>query len=181
IGAGTVSVGPRNVPPPCGFGCAVTQIDRALDIDPTGAGISVRLSDVFLLSTGTFGMVTIDEGGAIRNRGTLVVADSTVLGEAVARGGGVFSIGPLRVGRSHIAGLASSGAGISALDPLDVIDTTIAPLFTSSLNGDGISAAGPVTLVNTTVSGNRDGVIVAGSATLVNSTISGNTGGGIVA
>src|SRR5262249_33592012 len=39
----------------------------------------------------------------------------------------------------------------------------------------------PVTLVNSTVSGNRDGVIVADSATLVNSTISGNTGGGIVA
>src|SRR5262249_43556299 len=102
IGARTVIVGPFSVHPPCGLGCAVTQIDRALDIDPAGAGISVRLSGVFLQSIGTFA-VMIDEGGAIRNRGTLVVADSTVFGDAVARGGGIFSIGPLRVERSHVS------------------------------------------------------------------------------
>src|SRR5262249_15367155 len=50
--------------------------------------------------------------------------------------------------------------------------------------GGGISAAGPVSLVRSTVSGNTastGGGLAADAATLVNSTISGNTGGGIVA
>jgi CSLREA domain-containing protein len=181
VGAGAASTfihsAVRVQPPPCGFfGCVATQIDRAFDIDPAGAGISVRLSGVTLSQ---FGIPAIEEGGAIRNRGTLVVADSMLRGPGVARGGGIFSIGPLRVERSDVG---FAGAGISALGPLEVVDSTVSNriFFFGSL-GDGINAAGPVTLTNTTVSGNKGGVIVAGSATLVNSTISGNTSGGIVA
>jgi CSLREA domain-containing protein len=175
-GARTVILGPARLlqPPPCGWGiCFAAQIDRAFDIDPAGAGISVRLSGVSLGSP-FITKATIDDGGAIRNRGTLVVADSVVQSSAVARGGGIFSLGPLRVERSDIVGrTASFGGGISALGPLEVSNSTI--------RGDGISAAGPVTLRSSTLSGNRAGVIVAGPATLVNSTISRNTGDGIVA
>jgi CSLREA domain-containing protein len=178
-GAGTRITPPIRIsPPPCGpLGCPFAQTDRIFDIDPAGAGISVRLSEIRL---GPFFIegTTIDEGGAIRNRGTLDVADSMVLGGALGRGGGIFSPGPLRVERSHVSGRASSGAGISALGPLEVIDSTI----TGRAGEDGIiSAGGLVTLTRSTVSGEGNGVIAAGSATLVNSTISGNTGGGIVA
>jgi CSLREA domain-containing protein len=177
-GAGTRITPPIRIsPPPCGpFGCSFAQTDRIFDIDPAGAGISVRLSGISLGTVFLEG-TTIDEGGAIRNRGTLAVADSMVGSRAVLRGGGIFSIGPLRVERSDIRGGASSGAGISALGPLEVVDSTI-----RYASGDGIGAAGPVTLMSSTVSSSTgNGVIVAGSATLVNSTVSGNTGGGVVA
>jgi CSLREA domain-containing protein len=171
-GAGTRITPPiRTSPPPCGpLGCSFAQTDRVFDIDPAGAGISVRLSGIRL---GPFVLegTTVDEGGAIRNRGTLAVVDSIVLGGALVRGGGIFSLGPLRVERSYVSGRASSG--ITGLGPLEVIDSTI--------RGGIISAGGPLTLTSSTVTGGGNGVIAAGAATLVNSTISGNTGGGIVA
>ena len=95
------------------------QIDRVFDIDPGGAGISVRLSGVDLGSPVT---PHIDDGGAIRNRGALVVADSGINGSALMRGGGIFSLGSLRVERSDIGG-ARSGGAISALGPLEVVDS----------------------------------------------------------
>src|SRR5262249_18375275 len=181
-----------------------SQDDRVLDVDPAGAGISVRVSGVTL--RGVFG---VDEGGAIRNRGTLIIADSVVEGNKIGtgfpaartRGGGILSQGSLRIERSiirdNVAGLgnlnpaqpAGLGGGICALGPLEVIDSTIAGNAAVSSDtgpgiGGGISAAGPVSLVRSTVSGNTastGGGLAADAATLVNSTISGNTGGGIVA
>jgi CSLREA domain-containing protein len=199
-GAGTTSI---LAPIPCSFICPPGG--RVLDVDPAGAGISVRVSGVTLRG----GFIGVDEGGAIRNRGTLVVADSVVEGimgatapvsAARNQGGGIFSLGPLRIERSVIrdnaAGFgfqsvqsAGLGGGISALGPLEVIDSTIAGNRVASSDtapgiGAGISAAGPVNLVRSTMSGNTastGGGLAAGDATLVNSTISGNTGGGIVA
>jgi CSLREA domain-containing protein len=167
-----------------GFLCA--RADRVLDVDPAGVGISVRVSGVTLGGSPppfAFGRLSlVDEGGVIRNRGTLVVADSVVAdielvstSPVVKRGGGIFSVGPLRIERSVIrdnsAGnpfsqttrSAGLGGGISALGPLEVIDSTVAGNRAVSSDapepgrGGGISAAGPVTLVRSTVSGNTAG------------------------
>ena len=162
--------------PPGGEFCVPSQIDRAIDIDPAGAGISVRLSGVSVASS-IFSQV--DEGGAIRNRGTLKVADSGIFGAARTRGGAIFSPGSLRLERDSIGGLSrGSGGGISALGPLEVIDSAVTGFAPDS--GGGISATGPVTLVNTTIFNSRGGGICGtGPMTLRNATISNNEGGGI--
>jgi len=155
-----------------------------LDIDPAGAGISVHISGVFLRGGIANG------GGVIRNHGTLVVTDSAIVNPspnaAGVEGGGILSLGSLRIERSVIShnGLGTSlvGGGIRALGSLEVIDSTIAA--NSAGNGGGISAVGPVILVRSTLSGNTastGGGLAADNATLVNSTVSGNTGGGLVA
>jgi hypothetical protein len=54
---------------------APVEHDRVLDVDPAGAGISPRVSGVTLRSGSG-----VDEGGAVCNPGTLVVADSVVEG-----------------------------------------------------------------------------------------------------
>src|SRR5262249_51639353 len=139
-----------------------------------------------------------DGGGVVRNRGTLMVADSVITaghafppgaGGGISGGSGILSLGPIRIERTVIAnngfvsnGKPTLGGGIRALGSLEVIDSTIARNGANS--GGGISAAGPVTLVRSTVSANvasTGGGLSAGDATLVNSTISGNTAGGIVA
>jgi len=191
-GAATTFILPP-IPSPCSFLCF--PFDRVLDVDPAGAGISVRISG-FTMEGG----FVADGGGVVRNRGTLMVADSVITaghavtsgaGGGISGGAGILSFGPLHIERTVIGnnGLLSNGkptaelgGGIRALGSLEVIDSTIARNGANS--GGGISAAGPVSLVRSTVSGNdasSGGGVSADDATLVNSTISGNTGGGIVA
>jgi CSLREA domain-containing protein len=179
-GATTTFIRPPR-PTPCSFLCL--PLDRVLDVDPAGAGKSVRISGLTLEG----GFVT-DGGGAVRNRGTLKVTDSVIAGgHTEGAGGGILSFGSLRIERSAIhdnnfkvEGGSSIptqlGGGIRALGPLEVIDSTIAG--NSANTGGGISAAGPVTLVRSTVSANiasTGGGLAADDATVVNTTISGNT------
>ena len=84
-----------------GAGAATTVIDgnstdRVLDIDPAGAGLTVLISGV-TLQHGT----SVQEGGAVRSRATLTLADSIVQanltsGTLAVRGGGIASDGSLR-------------------------------------------------------------------------------------
>jgi CSLREA domain-containing protein len=199
VGAGAASTAITTIPPPdplCRALCFSFPVDRVLDIDPAGAGISVYISGIGLSG----GLA--NEGGVVRNHGTLVVTDSVIAAGLVlvfangklsgGTGGGISSLGPLRIERSVIShnGMYGTfltvpgvvGGGIRALGSLEVIDSTIAA--NGAGNGGGISAAGPLTLVRSTVSGNTastGGGIAADDATLVNSTVSGNIGGGIVA
>src|SRR5262249_5758886 len=76
--------------------------DRVLDVDPAGSGLRVRVSGVTLQHGSS-----VDEGGAVRSRATLTVADSVVQasqvnGGLLVRGGGIASDGSLRVERCSI-------------------------------------------------------------------------------
>ena len=84
-----------------GAGAATTVIDgnstdRVLDIDPAGAGLTVLVSGVTLQHGSS-----LQEGGAVRSRATLTLADSIVQanltsGTLAVRGGGIASDGSLR-------------------------------------------------------------------------------------
>jgi hypothetical protein len=187
-----------------GAGALLTTIDgnasdRVLDVDPAGAGLTVRVSGVTLRNGRGE-----PQGGGVRSRGMLTLADSVVYANRAstvlitfgsARGGGIASEGSLRVERCTIASNVADasgiprpapafGGGISAVGPLEVIDSTVADNrampTADAFAVAGISSAVQLTLVGSTVSGNLaitengGGLDVSGSATIRNSTISGN-------
>ena len=123
-------------------------------------GATLHLSDVRVRNGATTG-----NGGAIRNQGTLTLQHSTVTGSsAQGYGGGLYNTGTARLTRSTVSG------------------------NTGSVQGGGLdNAAGKLTLVDSTVSGNTGlyggGLHNDASATLFNSTLFGNggfIGGGIL-
>jgi CSLREA domain-containing protein len=174
--------------------------DRVLDVDPAGAGLTVRVSGVSISGGG--GVV---EGGGVRNQGALTITDSVLEhNSATFNGGGIYAPnGTIQLERCQVhdnmtyPGLgvpgAPAGGGISAV-AVTVIDSTIAgnvvrtegPAANSVAFGGGISAA-ELTMVGSTVSNNVairssfvgpsagvGGGVTVGGATIRNSTISGN-------
>lgn len=123
-----------------------------------------------------------EDGGGIRNFGTLIVSDCVVTGNVANGGGGIASSGTLIVIKSTVSDNTADG---------------IAPpgLRLECGSGGGIKCgSGTLTLVNSTVSGNQAGTENRGkgggvhvgcgcTAALINSTISGNKsvrfGGGV--
>jgi CSLREA domain-containing protein len=170
-----------------GAGAAATIIDgnatdRVLDIDPAGAGLTVLVSGVTLQNGSS-----VADGGAVRSRATLTMADSVVQASAassgsaskgaIARGGGIASDGALRVERCSIhdnnvsiLGLqcSASGGGMDASGALDVIDSTIADNRTHAggsecaAEGAGINSD-DLTMAGSTVSGNAGSSDAAGT------------------
>ncbi|RIL07478.1 MAG: hypothetical protein DCC71_02855 [Proteobacteria bacterium] len=124
------------------------------------AGATLHLSEVTVRDGSTTG-----NGGGIRNAGTLTVDESVITESASqAYGGGIYNTGTARLTRSTVSA------------------------NTASVQGGGVdNAAGKLTLVDSTVSGNSGsyggGLRNRGSATLFNSTLFGNgafIGGGIL-
>jgi CSLREA domain-containing protein len=178
-----------------GAGAATTIIDgngtdRVFDVDPASAGVTVSVSGVTIRNgraaeePGPNGIID-SEGGGIRNRGMLTVADSVVRSNVAsvvapsssnfprALGGGISSrgTGQLRVERCIVRDNTAEaqasggfnafgdGGGISATS-LDVADSTIAANQAQVLNAASGTANG--------------GGISAGPLTLVGSTVSDN-------
>jgi hypothetical protein len=157
------------------------------------SGVTVNISGLTL----TKGKVTGTEvGGAIRNAGTLNVTDCTFSNNTASAGAGIHNenYATANVSNSTFTGnSATYGGGIFNNDygALTVNGSTfannIAP--SGSTFGGGIDTEGPVTVTNSTFTGNSaryGGGIGAfqsqGNLTVINSTFSGNSaseGGGI--
>ncbi len=142
------------------------SVDRVFDIDPSGSGVTVTVSDLTIQS----GNVPGESGGGIRNRGTLSLTAATLSGNVTGiDGGGILNLGILTLTSSTVSGNTATGDG--------------GGIFNGSGNTLTVTAS-TVTNNNTTGTGSDGGGIFnAGSATLTNSTITDNTandaGGGI--
>src|SRR6266853_4843921 len=168
-------------------------VDRVLDIDPSGAGVSVTIANLTVRGGNAAG----EAGGGIRNRGTLSLNNVTLSANASGiNGGGLLNLGTLTLTNTTVSGNTAStdGGGIynGGGSTLTITASTLSGNGANGIgrNGGGIFNAGAATatLTNVTVSGNSansggGGVFNSGgTATLVNVTLGDNTatlGGGI--
>src|SRR5215212_2030143 len=147
-----------------------------------------------------------DSGGAILNRGTLEVSNSTLSGNSArfgfGGGGGIFNeVGTVSVINSTISGNSATGEGsggwgggiLNSGGTLEVIKSTLSGNSSEGNSGTGggiYNQSGTATVSNSTISGNRSSTYAGGifnggdTVSLINSTISDNSspygGGGIL-
>src|SRR5437016_945012 len=166
-------------------------VDRVLDIDPSGAGVSVTISNLTVRGGNAAGQA----GGGIRNLGTLSLSNVTLAANSSGiNGGGLLNLGTLTLTNTTVSGntAGTDGGGIynSGGGTLTITASTLSGNSANSAgrNGGGIFNASAATLTNVTVSGNSansggGGVFNSGgTATLVNVTLDENSapiGGGI--
>ena len=166
-------------------------VDRVLDIDPSGAGVSVTISNLTVRGGNAAGQA----GGGIRNLGTLSLSNVTLAANSSGvNGGGLLNLGTLTLTNTTVSGntAGTDGGGIynSGGGTLVITASTLSGNSANSAgrNGGGIFNASAATLTNVTVSGNSansggGGVFNSGgTATLLNVTLGENSapiGGGI--
>src|SRR5215208_3956091 len=144
-----------------------------------------------------------DSGGAILNRGTLEVSNSTLSGNSArfgfGGGGGIFNeVGTVSVINSTISGNSATGEGsggwgggiLNSQGTVRVSNSTISDNSASSYAGGIFNGADTVSVINSTISGNSStegaagGIFNGGTVSLINSTLSDNSspygGGGIL-
>lgn len=124
------------------------------------------------------------QGGGIASWSALTMTNSTISGNTSVRyGGGLHNNGAATLTAVTISGnhAAEQGAGVlnGAGSPLLLINSTLRDNGASSVDGGAISTAGPITLTNSTISGNYAaygaGIYVQlDTVTLNHSTISAN-------
>jgi parallel beta-helix repeat protein len=182
-----------------GQGAQSTVIERAagapqfrlLHVAATGVltleGLTLRGGDVAGLSN----------GGGLRNRGTLLVAYSTLRGNTATSGGGISNAGTLAITQSTLRGNTATSVGGGIFQDLGSRPTTL----TNSTIRDNLATSGggvattsgallSLTIANSTLLGNMasnsgGGIAVVGTQTgviLTNSTVVGNlatVGGGV--
>ena len=165
-----------------------------------GGGIWANSGNVTLTSSMLSGNTANDDGGGVYTYdGDITVTSSTLSGNtANDHGGGIYTYyGNITVSDSTISGNTANdyGGGIYAYDgDITVSDSTISGNTATTGHGGGIASptTGNVTIINSTLSGNRvlgtptygGGAIYFddGDLTVINSTItnnSANIGGGI--
>jgi len=137
-----------------------------------------------------------DSGGAILNRGTLEVSNSTLSGNSArfgfGGGGGIFNeVGTVSVINSTISGNSATGEGsggwgggiLNSQGTVRVINSTISDNSATYRGGGILNNGGTLEVIKSTLSGNSSegnsgtgGGIYnqSGTATVSNSTISGN-------
>ena len=96
------------------------------------------------------------DGGGIDNEGTLTVSNSTLSGNSsTASGGGIDNEGTLTVNNSTLCGnSAAFGGGINNRDQLTVSNSTLSGNSATSGGGIVTSSFGPLTVSNSTLSDN---------------------------
>jgi len=133
-------------------------------------------------------------GGAVYNRGTITITNSTISGNKAVTGGGLLNAtgGVLTIENSTVSKntAKAGGGGVSTSGSLTLENSTISGNKGGDVGGGIYNRYyGTLTITNSTLSGNRSnsggGVInFAGTVTITNSTISGNTaarsGGGVL-
>ena len=138
-------------------------------------------------------------GGGIQNNGTATLIDDTISENRASDGGGIFysAGGTLMVTDSSIIGnAASDGGGIDNEDTATVTDSTIANNLAEMFGGGNYNDSGMFSVTGSNISGNSAGAggggicdnpspqaIADGTATIIDSTITGNSaydGGGIL-
>src|SRR5438034_3664019 len=166
-------------------------VDRVLDIDPSGAGVNVTISNLTVRGGNAAG----EAGGGIRNRGTLSLSNVTLAANSAGiNGGGLLNFGTLTLTNTTVSGntAGTDGGGIynSGGSTLTITASTVSGNSANGIgrNGGGIFNASAATLTNVTVSGNSansggGGVFNSGgTAALANVTLADNAatlGGGI--
>jgi len=143
-----------------------------------------------------------DDGGGIRNGGVMTISNSTISNNtaigtsATSGGGGIINVigGMLTITNSTVSGNTAPNGGGLRNDGTATINNIIF-LNNQATTGTGGAIAAtngviPLTLSNSTISGNTSavsggGIVSNGAVTLTNSTVSGNSttfgsGGGIV-
>ena len=161
------------------------QLDRAFSID---VGRVAGISGVTILD----GFSTGASGGAIFNRGTLVVADCVISDNtSPVHGGGIYNENLLHVFASTITSNSAqrNGGGIYSSGTLLVGESTLSANHAHNFGegGGGMYVSGPTMLRDSTLflntANNGGGVLNLDQLTVVNSTVSYNradtNGGGI--
>ncbi|MDA1049213.1 MAG: S8 family serine peptidase [Planctomycetota bacterium] len=156
---------------------ASVGIDRIFDVH---ANATFQLHYVSLQ-----GGETNEDGGAIRNVGTLSFVDSTLEANQAANGGGISSTGQLQITRSLLvdnhatangSGLYNSGSGVAT------IRNSTFSANQSDIQSGAISGSSSVSLQNVTITENRGGGITnlgnAAAFQLRNTIVAANTHGG---
>ena len=169
--------------------------NNATRVFEIGNGTTVNLSGLIVAD----GLVTNNDGGGIKNSGTLTLDNSIVRNDSANSGGGIANSrgAMLTVSNSTITGNSTrssgNGGGIDNTGTLTVSNSTITGNLARS--GGGISNSGTLTVSNSTLNGNSatfsiyggtgDGGSISNTGTVLvsNSTLSGNSaannGGGI--
>ena len=147
--------------------------NNATRVFEIGSGATVTLSGLVIAD----GKVTSDDGGGIKNSGTLTLDNSIVRGGSARSGGGIYNYnGRLEVSNSTLS--SNTGSGIYNYNgTLEVSNSTL-----SSNTGGGISNSynGRLEVSNSTLSSNSgSGIFNSGTANVSNSTISRNSNSGI--
>lgn len=154
-------------------------LDRVLDIDPAGNGITVTISGVTLRN----GSVTGSAGGGIRNIANLTLADCVVSGNATdSNGGGIFNSGILVIDRCTLNANTATGDG-GALQNTGTATLTNVTLSGNTADGTGAgvsNAAGIATLAHVTIASNAattngGGINNTATTSLKGVLLSGNT------
>ena len=161
------------------------SVDRVFDIDPSGSGVTVTVSDLTIQS----GNVPGESGGGIRNRGTLSLTAATLSGNVTGiDGGGILNLGILTLTSSTVSGNTATGDGGGIFNGSGNTLTVTASTVTNNTtgtgsDGGGIFNAGSATLTNSTITDNTSNDAGGGifnatgaTATINNATISNNTG-----
>ena len=173
-GAGPVAATTRTVTD-CGDNSAPGQLRTLIGLSGSGDTITIGVCPITLASQLTIGVnLTISGAGASQT-----VIDGGNNGRVFLITGGAVAISDVTL--RHGSSLGGSGGAVevsggSLVLTRSVVTDSVAP---GSIGG-GIDSQGPLTLVDTTVSGNfgalgAGGISAVGSLTLVNSTVSGNS------
>lgn len=129
--------------------------------DQHGGGIFVGApaGDAELVRTRLEGNYAAAWGGGIASHGRLVAIDSTLFANRAFSGGGLWT----------------HPSGITEFDRVTVSSNSAS----YAINGSGLHTGGPLTLSNSTISGNTgtNQALAVGAATLTNVTIADNDGG----
>ena len=174
-----------------GPGAAMLTVSggNAVQVFVVHTGVTVSIANL-TIANGQGGSSAGQEGGGIRNSGTLTVTNTTIASNSVlSDGGGIFNAagGTLTVTNTTLSsntatGVFGDGGGIFNKGTLTVTNTTLSSnSATDGSNGGGIeNDGGTMNLINSTLSVNTAGYgggiyINSGTVTVTNSTLSGNS------
>jgi len=128
-------------------------------------------------------------GGGIYSRGPLTITNSTVSGNYAKHGaGGILSQGPLTLTNSTVANNRvwwasyTQGGGIAVARNASITDSTVTGNYAWDAGGIAVGNLSALTLVDSTVSGNRagyqnGGIGLYGTLQIANTILAGNTAG----
>ncbi len=167
--------------------------DRVLDIDPSGAGVSVTITDLTVRN----GNVPGESGGGIRNNGTLALTRVTVTTNSSGiNGGGLLNLNTMTLTNTTVSSNTAGGGGGGIFNGTgSTLAINASTVNSNNANGAGSDGGGifnaggaTASLTNVTISDNSandmgGGLFNAATATLTNVTLASNTavvsGGGI--
>jgi predicted outer membrane repeat protein len=171
---------------------------HATVIDGSSSGTVVTIGLTNTVAVVTLSGMTIEHGstdgtgGGIvntnkANAASLTLANSMVISNTAAGGGGIASDGPLALTNSTVSGntAADFGGGIDESGTVTVTSSTISSNSATAFGGGiccGTVALTSSTVISNTVTGdhaNGGGIATGGTVTLTNSTVSGNTVTGV--